>query len=119
MLQLSLSIIFYPLIIALTAYIMPGIRIENIFLLIPAVLLGALMNFILTPLLTGMRIRVSLPTLGLACFIINFLLLNITMGLLDEFGRKSWESALFGAILLSLFQVLMDSTDSSRKMLIS
>ena len=119
MIHLSLSLALYSLIVILTAFLIPDIGLKNGFHLIPAVLLGGLLNFILAPVLTGMGLKLTLLTLGIFSFIINFLILNISMGLIDDFGIRSWESAFFGSILYSFLQILLNSRDPDRRSLLS
>ncbi|MFP5385663.1 MAG: phage holin family protein [Bacteriovoracia bacterium] len=119
MILLSLSLVFFAVIVFFTAVLLPSFQIEHVFQLIPAIFLGGLLNFILAPLLLAMGLRLKPPSLGMIAFIFNFLFLNIATGLIDEFGVKSWECALFGSVLLSFFQLLINIRDPARKNLLT
>lgn len=115
---LILHTLFSFLVLFLTVILVPDFQLEHSSQFIISGLILGFMNFILTPLLLSFTSRIRPPSLGIFTFIINFLFLNISTGLIDEFSIESWSAALFASGLLAFFQVFVDYFDPERRFIL-
>jgi putative membrane protein len=116
--ELILSFIFSFFVLVLTALLLQNFQIESLVQLSVGVIILGLINFIIAPMLLMLKVRPGIFTLGFVTFLMNFLVLNVTTGLIDSFGIDSWVAALFGAVLMSFFQIYLDQKDPMRRKLI-
>ena len=100
-----LYLIVNTLAVFVTAYILPGIRIETVFTaFIIAIILGVINTF-LKPILILLTLPLSILTLGLFVFIINGLLVLLASAIIPGFFVKNF----WWAILFSLVVTLISS----------
>jgi putative membrane protein len=111
--QSALGIILYWLVAAfavlLTSWIMPGIRTKNFVSALIAAIVIAAGNAVIWPLLFVLTLPINVLTLGLFTFVINGAILKLAAAILPGFEVSSWFSAILGAIVLSLVQLLLRS----------
>ena len=93
--------------ILITAYILPGVHVDGIFVaLVLAVVLGAI-NAFLRPILIVLTLPISVLTLGLFVLIINGLLVMLASYIVPGFVVASfWSAFLFGIVLAIISSVL-------------
>lgn len=108
------SLIFFLIVARLTSF-----QIEHLFQLFLGALILGLSNFLLVPLLLGLGLRMKAMSFTLLAFVMNFLIFNLTTGLIDEFNEESWVTALFGALIFSFLQLEDDLSDPLRRNLIT
>lgn len=97
--------ICFALAIIFTAWIIPGIGVENfVSALIVAVVLG-LINISIKPILNLITMPINLVTLGLFSLVINALLLMFAGYITPGFAVDGFWSAFFGSIILSLLSL--------------
>lgn len=101
------KLILNALAIMLTAYLLPGIHIENFISALMLALVLAILNATVRPLLVILTIPVSVVTLGLFLIVINALVILLA----DWFIPGShidgfWWAVLFGFILSILNSIL-------------
>ncbi|MGZ3693132.1 MAG: phage holin family protein [Bdellovibrionota bacterium] len=105
------AIILYWFVAALgvliTSWVMPGIKTKSFFSALFAAIVIAACNYLLWPLLFILTLPINILTLGLFTFVINGAILKISAAILPGFEVNSWFSAIFGAIMLSLVQMLL------------
>ena len=95
--------------IAITAYILPGVTVENIFVaLVVAVILG-IINMVLRPLLLILTLPVNILTLGLFTFIINGALVMLASSLIPGFHVEGFMVAIFFSIITSIISGFLDA----------
>jgi putative membrane protein len=86
--------------IVITAYILPGVHVKDLFTSLVLAIVLALLNGIVRPILIILTIPVTLLTLGLFLLVINALMIivagNIVPGFLVE---GFWWAVLFSVIL--------------------
>ena len=90
-----------------TAYIVPGIHIENLQTLGVVSIVWGVLSIILKPILILLTLPVNIMTLGLFTFIINAFLIMIVSSIVPGFRVDSFGQALLGAIVLSLLNVVL------------
>lgn len=115
--ELTWSLIFSFLLLIFAAFLIQDFQIESLPQVFVAGIILGILNFIIAPMLLGLGVRPGIFNLGLVAFALNFLILNIATGLIDEFGKNSWETALFGAVIMAFFQVFLDRRDPKRRKL--
>lgn len=99
----------FALAIMFTAWIVPGISVENfVSALIVAVVIG-LINVFIKPVLMFVTLPINVLTLGLFALVINALLLMFAGFIAPGFSVDGFISALLGSILLSIFSVGLNS----------
>jgi putative membrane protein len=111
--QSPLGIILYWFVAALavliTSWIMPGIRTKSFISALIAAIVIAAFNASLWYLLFVLTLPINILTLGLFTFVINGAILKIAAAILPGFEVSSWFSAIIGAIVLSIVQMLLRS----------
>lgn len=99
-----IQIIISTLAVLITAYLLPGVRIEdNDFftgLTVAAVL--AFLNAVIKPLMILFTIPITFFTMGLFLLVINALIILMTDNLVDGFHVSGFWSALFFSLILSV-----------------
>ena len=103
MLILFLRFIGFALIIMFTAWIVPGISVENFKWAFLAAVVISLINLFIKPVLLFITLPVNILTLGLFTLIINALLLIFAAYLVP--GFHGFLNALIGSIIISLLTV--------------
>ena len=94
--------ILFALAIMLTAWIIPGISISSFISALFVVVIMALINLIVKPILLFVTLPINFLTLGLFTLVINALLFMLAGYLAPGFTVNGFWSALFGSIVLSL-----------------
>lgn len=86
--------------VMITAYLLPGVRVENFFVaLVVAVVLG-IINTVLRPILLILTLPVTILTLGLFALVINALLILLVSLIVPGFSVASfWWALLFSIVL--------------------
>lgn len=105
MLMLFLRFIGFALIIMFTAWIVPGISVENFKWAFLAAVVISLINLFIKPVLLFITLPVNILTLGLFTLIINALLLIFAAYLVPGFYVDGFLNALIGSIIISLLTV--------------
>lgn len=102
--------IITTLAVLLTSFILKGIQFERPIHLITASLLLGILNAIVRPFLMFVSLPFLLLTLGLFTFVINaFLLYLVGQIMQPHFQVDSFVYALAGAILISIFTVVLNA----------
>lgn len=104
-----LQLIISSLAILITAYLLPGVTIENnsflIALTVAAVL--AFLNAVVKPIMIVLTIPITFVTLGLFLLAINAFMILLTEKLVDGFHVKNfWWALLFSFILSIVTSIL-------------
>lgn|SRR3972149_8472351 len=103
------KLLISTLAVIITAYLLPGVTIENdsvlIAILVAAVL--AFLNAIVKPIMVFLTIPFTLVTLGLFLLVINASIIMLADKLVDGFSVRSFWSALFFSIVLSIVNSIL------------
>lgn len=96
------NLLINGLAVFITAYILPGVNVENYLVaLIVAVVLG-IINTIVRPILIFLTLPVTVLTFGLFIFVINALIILIVSNLVPGFSVRSFGWAFVFSLVLSL-----------------
>jgi putative membrane protein len=102
--RLALRILVLAVIIGVVAILVPGIHVHGGFpWLLAIAALFTLVNMIMRPILIVLGLPLIILSVGLFLLVINAALLGITAALTSHLDISSFWSALFGALLISVF----------------
>lgn len=93
--------------VLLTSRLVRGFEVSGFFAALLAALVIGLANALLWPLLFFLTLPLNILTLGFFTFVLNGIVLKICAAILPGFQLLSWFSAIFGAIVLALFNILL------------
>ncbi len=91
----------------ITAYVVPGFRVKDFSSALIAAIVIGIANVLIWPFLMFITLPLNVITLGLFTFVVNGIVLKICAALLRGFEITSWLSAIFGAIILTICQTLL------------
>ena len=91
----------------ITAYIVPGVKIEDLQTLAVIAVVWGVLSIILKPILVLLTLPVNIMTLGLFTFVINAALIMLMASLVRGFKVESFGTAVLAAIVLSLLNVVL------------
>ena len=92
----------YALALIFTSWVAPGIEVSSFLNALFVVVIIALINTFIKPLLQIITLPINILTLGLFSLVINALLLMLAGYITPGFEVEGFLSALFGSIILSL-----------------
>ena len=95
--------LLYTLAIIFVSWIIPGIEVSSFLNAMFVVVIIALINTFIKPLLQIITLPINILTLGLFSLVINALLLMLAGFLTPGFEVEGFLSALIGSILMSIF----------------
>lgn len=107
-LNIFLKWILFALAITFTAWIIPGIRVENFLSAMFVCIIIALINLFVKPILQAITLPLTLASFGIFALILNAFLLICAGWIAPGFEVNGFLSALFGSILLSLFAMWIE-----------
>ncbi len=101
--NLIIKWILFALLIMLIGWIIPGIEVTGFFGALIAVIIIALVNIFIKPILQIISLPINFITLGLFSLVINALMLLLAAKLSPGLEVDGFWSGFWGAILLSIF----------------
>ena len=102
-----INLIVNALAFYVTAYIVPGVKIENLQSLAVVAIIWGVLSIILRPILIILTLPVNIMTLGLFTFAINAFLIMLTSSIVPGFKVDGFGTALLAAIVLALLNVVL------------
>jgi len=100
--------------VALSTWLVPGISCDSGVTLVVVVLLLSLFNAILKPLLLVFTLPFVVLSLGLGVWLINAVLFLLVSRLVEGFHVRDFWSALWGALIISLTNILLSGLFRTR-----
>ncbi len=113
--NMILKWILLALLIMAIAWILPGITISGFLSAMIVVLVIALVNTFIRPLVQFISLPINVLTLGLFSLIINALLFLLVAKIAPGFSIDGFWSGFFGALILSIFTPLIDKINIRKK----
>jgi len=110
-----LRLIISSLSLAVTTYIVPGIRVDGIFTLVVAAFLLGIVNAVLRPVLIILTFPITIVSLGLFLLVINGAMLALVAALLPGFAIRGLGSAILGWLILSITSWLGSKVFTEKK----
>ncbi len=101
--KIILSWILMAVGIMLVAWLVPGISITGFWAALVVVLVMALVNALIKPIVTFIALPLNILTLGLFSIVVNALLFMLVAKFSPGFEIANFWSALIGAIVASIF----------------
>lgn len=90
------------LILLLTAYFVPGFKIESFGAALIVVVVLAIFNIFLKPVLLFFTLPINILTLGLFTFVVNAILLYLASTIVVGFHISSFGTAIMAALVIAL-----------------
>lgn len=87
----------------LASVIIPGMSFATSWTLLWAALILGIVNALVRPIVVILTFPLTILTLGLFLLVVNAAMLGLVAAMLDGFTLSGFWSALFGALLVSLF----------------
>ncbi len=103
MVNLLIKWVLFAGVIMFTAWLIPGIGVDNFWSAMIVCVVIMLINAILKPIIQFISMPVNFLTLGLFSFVINALLLWLAGYVTPGFSVDGFLSALLGSIIIALF----------------
>ena len=101
--QLFIRWLCYALALIFTSWVVPGIEVSSFLNAMFVVVIIALINTFVKPVLQIITLPVNILTLGLFTLVINALLFMLAGYITPRFEVDGFLSALIGSVILSLF----------------
>jgi putative membrane protein len=95
--------------ILIVSYLLPGIRVTGLGSAIIAAAVLGIFNAILKPILVILTLPLTIVTFGLFLFVINALLFMLVGSVVTGFRVESFWWALFGSLLVSFINYVIQS----------
>ena len=92
--------------IIVSAYILPGVHVENFLTALATALVLGLLNMIVKPILVLLTLPINILTLGLFTLIINASIIMLATVIVPGFEVASWGWAILFGIVLALVNML-------------
>ena len=94
--------------VAVGAYLLPGVGIDNFFVAIVAAIVLAVLNVFVKPLLIIFTIPVTILTLGLFLLVINALIILLADAIVPGFHVDGFWWALLFSLIISLINAIFE-----------
>lgn len=108
-----IKLLLSALAVMLTAYLLPGVSVENFWVALIVAALLALLNVTLKPILIILTIPVTIITLGLFLLVINALLILLSDALISGFMVSNFWWALAFSLIMSILTSIFESLAGS------
>ncbi|MBE9142461.1 phage holin family protein [Planktothrix mougeotii] len=108
MLNFFLTWLISAISLGITAYIVPGFTISSWQAAAVGVVVMALVNAIIKPIITIFTLPLTILTLGLFLFVVNAISISLVAYFTPGFSISSFWAALLGSIVLSLVSSLFN-----------
>ena len=109
------KILISSLAILVTAYILPGVHLDNYLIAILVAAVLSFLNAFVKPLLVILTIPATIVTLGLFLVVINALIVMLADYIVDDFEVTSFWWALLFSLVLSLVTSIFESIDKPKQ----
>ncbi|HEY1063027.1 MAG TPA: phage holin family protein [Daejeonella sp.] len=112
--RLIIEILLMGAAVAIAAYLLPGVDVENFWSAIIAGILIALANATIGTILRILTFPINFLTLGLVSFIITVLMVLLVDNLMETFNTSGFFSAVLFAIVLALINMIFSAFQSEK-----
>ncbi len=113
--KLIIEILLMGAAVAIAAYLLPGVSVDNFWSAIIAGVLIALANTTIGTILRILTFPINFLTLGLMSFIITVLMVLLVDSLMTSFNTTGFISAMLFAIVLALIKMVFGAFGTERE----
>ncbi len=107
--QIVINLLINGLAVLISAYLLPGVKVDGYFTAIVVAVVLGIVNTILKPILILFTLPITILTLGLFTFVINALIILLVSSLVPGFSVKGFGWALIFSLVLSLVNSFLHS----------
>ncbi|MBC8417273.1 MAG: phage holin family protein [Proteobacteria bacterium] len=100
--------------VVIASYLISGIEVSSFFSAFFAAAILGVLNTFFRPILLILTLPINIITLGLFTFVINAFLLKMVSGVISGFQVHGFWSAVFGALVISVVNWLLNSFINER-----
>ena len=108
MLHVLLVWILSAIALLITSRLVEGFEIKNFKSAMIASLVVGLLNALIKPILFILTLPINILTLGLFTFVLNAIILKMAAGIMSSFNIDKWKTAIIGAVVLVIVQLLLN-----------
>jgi putative membrane protein len=108
MISLLLIWLLSAVALLITSKLVDGFAIKDFKAALIASLVLGLLNAVIRPILLLFTLPINILTLGLFTFVVNAIVLRMTAGMMSTFKIENWKTAIIGAFVLMIVQLLMN-----------
>ena len=83
------NLLVYSLAVLITAYILPGVKVDSYFTALAVAVILGIVNTVLKPILIIITLPIAILTLGLFTFVINALMIELVAAIVPGFTVSS------------------------------
>lgn len=112
--RLIIEILLMGAAVAIAAYLLPGVNVDNFLSAIIAAILIALANATIGTILRLLTFPINFLTLGLMSFIITVLMVLLVDSLMSSFNTSGFLSAVIFALVLAVIKMIFGALSSDR-----
>lgn len=105
--RILINLLVTAVIVFLLANFLPGIKVDGFGSSIIVVIVLAILNFLVKPILQIISIPITILTLGLFLFVINALIIMLCGNIVGGFHVDSFFPALLFSLVLSIVQSIV------------
>ncbi len=111
--KVVIRLLIYTLAVVITAWLLPGIHVENIATALMVAIALAIINTFLRPILIFLTIPVTILTLGLFLLVINALIIILIGKLVPGFVVDGFWWALLFSVILSIIAAIFGTSSTT------
>lgn len=106
--KVIIKLIATAIIVSLLSYFLPGVSVDGFGSSIVVVIVLAVLNFLVKPILQLIAMPINILTLGLFLFVINALIIMLCGSIVTGFQVNGFIPALLFSLILSILQSILD-----------
>lgn len=107
--QIIVNLLLNALAVLISAYLLPGVKVDGYFTAIVVAVVLGIVNTILKPILILFTLPITILTLGLFTFVINALMILLVSNFVPGFHVRGFWWALIFSLVLSLVNSFLHS----------
>lgn len=100
--KLILHVVVVALALLLSAYVIPGIEVDSLYIALVAAFIIGLLNLVVRPILFILTLPLTILTFGLFAFVLNALIFWFAASFIDGFSVEGFIPALLGSVVVAL-----------------
>lgn len=104
-----ITFLLNALAVAITAYVLPGVKISSFWNAIIVAIVLAVVNAFIKPVLLFLTLPLNILTLGLFTFVLNALLILLVASIIPGFQVNGFWWAVLFSLILSIVHMLLFS----------